>query len=672
MSVNFFRFSLVAVLAALLLSGCGGSGGAGGKNAPVVIRIGNCCIPEYDPHYTDPVTGEPAMGAQERAARLYAEQQVLEKFNVRFEWIDYGELPLTLLRTVMAGDPIADMVRIIVAWEGTLLAENVLQPLDEWEDLFQDEDSAWMYVGKVYGNHYFLNNILRHGPFQPLVYNIGMLNQVPALKENGKTVLPVDLFLDGKWTWSVFEDYLQKVHDYWIQGSTQDDAVIAYGADHVVAALMAMHSNGASVYGDNSLEVDTPQAKEAVTYIERLMQKNLIRIKDIVPERSGDVGGFNDQWRFRDGGSVFANIRTQWAPSMVVPFNERGDTMGVVPFPRPDRMEPDDPNYRHFNEAMDSFAVPRGVSKEKADLAVRAFREYTIEYYKKMAGSDRPLDYLQSDQPLRFSALQMFLDITNEDYGDKILETWNFLGSNVNSKPNEYIRLVGIWDLWRHQILGDSLLHLNGASSYAVQVDSKMPLINEVINTTQNALSSAGVVDFVPPRFNDIEGVRITFLAGTDPDEIDWNNFMFITDNADGDIDFAGVTADLSAVNFSKPGIYENAAVFAVSDNAGNEGTGERTVIVYNDANTVPPTLAIKSGYRTLRFNEDTSAINWRGDFVQSATDSDGLDIRDSVFADLSELNTMQAGTYNVTLFATDFAGNEASAVIAVTVEQAE
>jgi len=563
------------------------------------------------------------------------------------------------------------MVRIILAWEGTLLAENVLQPLDGYEDLFQDEDSSWMYVGKVYGNHYFLNNVLRHGNFGPLVYNIGMLNQVPALKENGKTVLPVDLWREGRWTWSAFEDYLQKVDDYWstrrsVEGNVE---VVAYEPDYIYAALQAMHSNGASVYGDNGLEIDTPQAKEAVAYIERLMARGLIRVREISPDRAPEIAGLGGQWRFQWGESVFANIRQQLAPDMVGHFNDRGDTMGVVPFPRPDRMEPDDPDYRQFNEAMDSFAIPRGVSKEKADLAIRAFREYTVSFYQKMADSQRPLDYLQAEQPLRSSAIRMFLDITNEDYGDKILEAWKFLGSNENAKRNEYIRLVGIWDAWRYDILGDSLFQFNGASSYAVQVESKMPVINEIINSTQKSLNSTGVVDFVPPRFNDIEGSSMIFPVGTDPGEIDWSRFMSVTDNADGDMDFAGVAVDLSAVDFSRPGIYENAAAFAVSDNAGNEGTAQRPVIVFNGANTAAPTLTIRNGYRTVRLNENTGGINWRGDFVEAATDSDGLDIRDSIFADLSELNTTLAGTYSVTLFARDYAGNETSAEIAVTVE---
>jgi len=53
---------------------------------------------------------------------------------------------------------------------------------------------------------------------------------------------------------------------------------------------------------------------------------------------------------------------------------------------------------------------------------------------------------------------------------------------------------------------------------------------------------------------------------------------------------------------------------------------------------------------------------------VESATDKDGLDVKFSVFADLSELNATEAGNYNVTLTVKDYAGNETAATIAVTV----
>jgi hypothetical protein len=260
-----FLFALIAL--SVIFSSCGGrststTGSVAGSAGPVTIRIAHNWPREMDTTFRDPITGAPALGQEELNARIYAEEQVLQKLNARIQWIAYpSDLNEDILRSVLANDPLAELVRIIGASQGHLLGQNVLQPIDEFEYLFQDEDSHWMYWGKAFDHHYFLNNVMRVGNDAPLVYNIGMLQRVPALRENGKTVLPVDLWLEGNWTWSVFEDYLQKVNDYWSQDS---DIRMAYCANHHTAVLQAMHSNGVAVYGDNGLEIDTPQAHEAV------------------------------------------------------------------------------------------------------------------------------------------------------------------------------------------------------------------------------------------------------------------------------------------------------------------------------------------------------------------------------------------------------------------------
>ena len=192
---HVFAVLSAGMLAVLLLTGCGGAKGQkAGSGEPVVIRISHNIPGEVDPDFRDPVTGEMHMGQQEAQARLWAQQQVLEKLNVKLQWIPYfGALEEEVLRSVIAGDPYADIVRITGTLQGALLSQNVLQPLDEYESLFADEDSGWLFLGKVYGHHFFLQEMLSNGPEAPLVYNIGMLNKVAALKENGKTVLPVDL-----------------------------------------------------------------------------------------------------------------------------------------------------------------------------------------------------------------------------------------------------------------------------------------------------------------------------------------------------------------------------------------------------------------------------------------------------------------------------------------------
>ena len=658
---------LSVIFFCIALSGCGKPNeGTVAGGAPVVIRIAHNWPREMDTSFRDPITGEPALGQEELSARIYAEEQVLQKLNVKFSWIPYpGDMNEDILRSVLANDPLAELVRVVGPYQGTLLGQNVLQPLDEYETYFQDEDSNWMFWGKVYGHNFFLNNVMRYGNNAPLCYNIGMLEKVPALRENGKTVLPVDLWLEGKWTWSVFEDYLQKVNDYWIQ---EWDGRMAYGADHVTASVMAMHANGASVYGDRGLEINTPQAKEAVAYIERLLSKKLIKSADIIPG-TGRINGLMDVWRFQWGHSVFCNLQQWLAGDMVNQFNSRNETMGIVPFPRPDRMAMNDPQYRQLNDAKDCYSVPRGISREMVELAVRAFREYTVSYYKKMANSDRALDYLQADKPARASAIKMFIDITNEEYGEKLLAAWKFLGSNENIRVNEYAQNVGIWEFFSNDIVCDSLYRVKGASQYAVQVEAKMGQINEIMNSIQRALSGSEVHDNIPPRFTDIEGARLIFPAGINPAGVDWGVYLTVVDNVDGPIDFSGVQKNYSGVNFNRPGRYDNGVIFSVSDSSGNMGTTEKTVTIFDGENRAPPRLKIKDDFRIISRDEKTSDIKWKDDFVESAADKDGLDIKDSVFAELSEIDTTRAGKYNVTLTVTDYAGNKASSVITVSVE---
>ena len=433
--------------------------------------------------------------------------------------------------------------------------------------------------------------------------------------------------------------------------------------------LMAIHSNGASAYGDSGLEIDSPRAKEAVAYIERLMARGLIYNPQI--NNRDDVGYWvRDTRDFLGCRYVFSPLQHWTLPSIAPAWAERGDgyTMGVVPFPRPDNMRPDDPSYRQLNDVENNYAVLRGVSPEMTELAVKVYKEYTLSYYRKMADSDRALDYLQADQAARTSALLNSLDITNEDYGEKILAAWKFLGNDVNIRRNEYFRVAGLFEGWVVDILGSSLFYLNGTPQYAVHVEASMQVINSGLNEIQAGLSRTGIVDNIPPRFTDVNGTSINFPVGTEPSEINWNVYLSISDNIDGIIDFSSAVVDLSGVNFTRPGRYENAVSFSVRDTAGNEATAERTVVIFDGANTKPPALIIKNNFRSVALNENASDISWRNDFVESATDSNGLDIKDSIFADLSDLNTTEAGIYPVTVYAMDYAGNETSAKIAVRV----
>jgi hypothetical protein len=634
---------------------------------PIVIKWGHNWTREMDTNFKDPVTGEPALGQEELNARIYAEQQVLEKLNVKIEYVQYPtDLTECILQSVLAGDPIADIVRITNGSQGQILAQNVLQPIDEFTEVFADPDDQWMLWGKVYGHNYFVNNVMRFGASDLLCYNIGMLSKVEALKVDGKTKYPADYFAEGNWTWSVFEDYLQKVNDHWKQVWSDHRA---YQTDYRSATLMAIYANGGEVYGDSGLGINSDQAKEAVSYMDRLIQKGLM-FSENQYYNNAEVVGLMDTWRFQWGHSVFVNLPQWLSRDMVGEFAKRGDAMGVVPFPRPDGVAADDPSYRQLNDATDCYGIPKGVSKEKAELAIKAFKEYTSSYHKKMAGTDKAMDYLQSEAAARNAAIRLNLDITNEEYGENLFKAFRYLTEGNNAMVNDYSKNAGIYKLWADDILGNSLYGVNGAPKYSVQVEARMGEINDLMDNYTTTLSGTAIIDNVKPKFTTVEGLSLVFPAGTDPATVDWKQYVTAADNVDGELDLATATIDFSEIDFNAVGKYDGKLHYAIKDATGNEATDNKSVTIYDGNNTTAPTLVMKAAdvYRAVKVDEDSSSINWKDDFVETATDKDGLDIKASVSADLSELDTTTVGEYNVAITVTDFAGNTATETIVVKV----
>lgn len=636
---------------------------------PTVIRWGHNWIPEMDTTYRDPVTGESPLSPEEMAARLYAEQQVLEKYNCKIEFVQYpSDVTEIVLQSVLAGDPVADIVRVINGTQGQLLSQNVLQTLDDYEYLFEDEDDQWIYWGKVYGHNYFLNNVMRFGSNDLLCYNIGMINKVEALKVDGKTKYPADYFAEGTWTWSVFEDYLQKVNDYFKQ---EWEGNHAYQTDYRAATLQAIYSNGGEVYGDDGLGIASDQTKEAVAFIDRLIKKGLVygekQNNDDVRD-DADIDGNMDTWRFQWGHTVFTNLPQWLADDMISHFAERGDAMGVVPFPRPDSMAVDDPAYRQLNDATDCYGIPKGLSKERTELVIKVFKEYTQAYYKKMANSDKAMDYFRSEASARSEAIRLNLDITNEEYGENLLAAFRYLVEGDNAFVNDYSKNAGLYDYWSHDILGYSYYGIDGSPSYGVQVEAKKGIIDDMIANYMSALSGTAINDTVAPKFENVEGDTLAFPAGTDPNGVKWTMYMTASDNIDGELSMDDANVDFSEIDFNTVGKYDGKLVFSIKDASDNEGKASLNVIIYNGENTEAPTLVIKDEYRTINIDENTSSINWKDDFVEQAMDADGLDIKNNISPDLSELDTTTPGEYAVEIILTDYAGNEMRETIVVTV----
>ena len=100
---------------------------------PIEIRYGTHWTAGWNPNEIDPTTGTYSMTDEaDRLLRLAAEAAVLEQYNVRIVHVQYAQdVRSELVLSVLAGNPVCEIARMWSGSESTVLAQNILQPLDE-------------------------------------------------------------------------------------------------------------------------------------------------------------------------------------------------------------------------------------------------------------------------------------------------------------------------------------------------------------------------------------------------------------------------------------------------------------------------------------------------------------------------------------------------------------
>lgn len=636
---------------------------------PVVIRYGTHWVAGLDPNNMDDVTGEYTMGESERQASLAALDAIKEQLNVEFEFVQYSTDTRTeLMTSVLAGDPVCDLATIWGGAEGTILAQNILQELDSYEDIFADDASNWMWYDKLYGHNYLLTNTERFYQRWPLIYNATLIENVDTLKdENGNTIYPTDMFLDGTWTWSAFEDYLTKIAAYYANVETEDGAVYdnvqAYETDHRFAGLSAIYSNGGSIYGADGLQVNSDETKEGLEYITNLMELGLMSDPGVYDD------GYTPQWTTAQGdfgrsATVFTDCPDWLIASAASSVAEKSESVGMVPWPRPDDMELDDPAYQQVITLGDSVGVLKGVDEEKTKLALEAYKLYWSTYYQVLGGVEDLTQY--QSQMAASTAASIGLDVYNETYGADILECFVYISEHLGNDYADLLDLRVSWD----DVLGKSLYGLDGMASYSTAIEENMNLFENKIANMEAILATDEIRDNISPE---ISASTIVLPMGTDADSTDFASYFTATDSVDGELDVTTGTVTLSdALDLNTAGTYEKAVEFAIADSSENSASSSATVIVYNPDNTEAPVVTLKETTDPIALDTDASTISWKDAFVESATDADGIDVKDNITADLSTLDTTTPDDYEVKLTVTDYAGNTTEVTVTVTVAAAE
>jgi len=295
-------------------------------------------------------------------------------------------------------------------------------------------------------------------------------------------------------------------------------------------------------------------------------------------------------------------------------------------------------------------------------LTLESYRTYWETYYSLKAGVESMDQYkaaVAKDEAMKFG-----LDIYNEVYGQKVLDA--FIFNSEKCIPNDVAGNLGMRDPW-DQIMGKGIAGVEGMPSYDIAIKANLNKFTEVVDEMNAILGSDELNDNQSPSVS-VNGQAVIAL-GTDVATVDWTQYFSAEDGFDGVMDPALAAYDVAGVNTAAVGSYKVKATF--TDKAENSASAEVTVIVYDAANTVAPTLTVKEELPTIAQDTDMDSIDWTT-FVEVAQDASELDIKANIEADMSELDTSFPDFYFVTLTVTDYAGNTASVEIEVEVVAAE
>ncbi len=629
---------------------------------PIIVRWGTHWVNGQDPNFIDETTGTYAMTDEtDRQLRLAAEAAVLEKHNVKIVHVQYAQdVRSELVLSVLAGNPVCEIARMWSGSENTVLAQNILQPLDEYAYIFEGAD--WMWPTALFGHNYFVNANVSFVQYFPLVVNLTMIEQVDALKEaDGTTLYPMELLERGQWTWSNFEDYLSKIAAHYANTPAPEGAkvstIAAYETDYRFAGMSAMYSNGGGIYGDAGVIADSQESIDAIVFIKKQLDNGNMKV----------CGVYDDQWTpqwceagydFGRGAAVFADCPNWVVKNEIDHLSERGESAAIMPWPAADRLANGDgtyaAEYKQVVSVGDIDGVLKGISPEMTKLTLESYRTYWETYYSLKAGVES-MD-LYKPAVAKDEATKYGLDIFNETYGEGVLNA--FIFNSEKCIPNDVAGNLGMRDPW-DQIMGKGLAGVEAMPSYEIAIKANLSKFSDVVTEMEAILGSTELNDNQAPSVS-ASGEAVVAL-NADLAAIDWTQYFTAEDGFDGVMDPALAAYDYSGVNVAAAGSYKVKATF--TDKAENAGSAEVTVIVYDPANTVAPTLTLVEEIPTIAL--DAESIDWNT-FVAEAKDAAGVALK--VEADDSMLDVSMPDVYTVVLSVTDYAGLTTSVEVEVEV----
>lgn len=262
-------------------------------------------------------------------------------FKIEYQAIDYGEYHDKLTASLMAGQPIGDIVRIGRAFMiPTLVKQDFFWPIEEeWiknDKVFNQKMSkeVFVYKGKIYAFTDQLKDLATG-----IIYNKTLMKKL-GLK-------PLQEYVDeDKWTWDTFIEVAKSAN----RDTNNDGKIDTWGLATGSLLEQALAANETDVVDEVNMKqnLDDPRVIEAMNFVSRLYTEGVPR-----PSEGGD---WTEPRSFFVQGNTLMYPGADWEIGGLK--NDMPDyELGFVPFPK----GPSASGYHGCEGLPQAIAIPKAV-----------------------------------------------------------------------------------------------------------------------------------------------------------------------------------------------------------------------------------------------------------------------------------------------------------------------
>lgn len=301
--------------------------------------------------------------------------QMLEDTGVKIEFVtlDPERQVEQVSQSVLAGDPIADIVRVNAGNYEALVRMGMLEDTTNISKLLLDDtrvENKWgIQIGNILGGYYAIGRNVDPRP-ELLAFDTELI------KKAGMEQTPLDLWNDGNWTWDNAREYFLQIQSNLGSDYTVWSDYPSYITKHGIAS-----SGVVAVMQDGKINYTDPGVYEAMDYYKKLYDDKILKFY-FNQDGESDPQLAENEWV--NGNSVFFTMQ-RWKTKIIA---EQGKSFGLVPYPIKDGVDQSEVYWPA--PAGDVYVIPKGV-KDVDCAALVAYLEQTI------GATDMPLGTTVSD-----------------------------------------------------------------------------------------------------------------------------------------------------------------------------------------------------------------------------------------------------------------------------------